>query len=112
VLRGNTRIELRRERKRPPKSKPPKKTGLPALDAHRRSPVFDALRQLRKRLADETGVPPYVIFHDSTLLEMVERRPTTHEDFAALGGVGQRKLERYADAFLAVLREDGVRSSF
>jgi ATP-dependent DNA helicase RecQ len=111
VLRGTTPIELRRERKRPPKTKSPKKTGLPALDAHRRSPVFDALRQLRKRLADEAGVPPYVIFHDSTLLEMVERRPTTHEEFAALGGVGQRKLERYADAFLAALREEGVRSS-
>jgi ATP-dependent DNA helicase RecQ len=67
--------------------------------------LFDRLRALRKRLADEGGLPPYVVFHDSTLREMVERRPLTLDQFAELPGVGQAKLARYGDHFIAVLRE-------
>jgi ATP-dependent DNA helicase RecQ len=68
-------------------------------------PLFDALRDLRRDLAAEAGVPPYVVFHDSTLREMAATRPA---DLAALGeitGVGTRKLEAYGDAFLAVIRQ-------
>ncbi len=68
-------------------------------------PLFEKLRQLRKRLANEHGLPPYVIFHDATLREMAERRPLTLEQFATLRGVGQGKLSRYGEHFLAVLRE-------
>jgi ATP-dependent DNA helicase RecQ len=67
--------------------------------------LFDRLRALRKRLADESGLPPYVVFHDATLREMVERRPLTLEQFAELPGVGQAKLARYGDHFIAALRE-------
>ena len=54
-------------------------------------------------LAREQGVPPYVIFHDSTLLALASRQPRTLSDLAEIPGMGERKLERYGAAFLAVL---------
>jgi ATP-dependent DNA helicase RecQ len=76
-----------------------------AAPAPQSAALFDRLRALRKRLADENGVPPYVVFHDATLREMVERRPLTLDQFAELPGVGQAKLARYGDHFIAALRE-------
>ncbi|MBL8656611.1 MAG: DNA helicase RecQ [Altererythrobacter sp.] len=63
-------------------------------------PLFDALRALRRELAQEAGVPPYVIFHDSTLRAMAEARPGTLAALGALPGVGARKLEAYGARFL------------
>ena len=54
-------------------------------------------------LARQQGVPPYVIFHDSTLLDMFRRRPATLDEMAMVSGVGQAKLARYGEAFLGVL---------
>jgi ATP-dependent DNA helicase RecQ len=65
--------------------------------------LFGELRALRMTLAREQGLPPYVIFHDATLIEMVRRRPRDRHSFAALPGVGRSKLERYGDAFLEVI---------
>ena len=59
----------------------------------------------RGAVAAEAGVPPYVIFHDSTLREMAETRPASLAALGELGGVGSRKLEAYGDAFLAVIRQ-------
>jgi len=70
-----------------------------------RDALFDRLRALRKRLADEQSVPPYVIFHDATLREMSERRPLTLGQFAGLRGVGEAKLARYGELFIAAIRE-------
>ena len=67
-------------------------------------PLFDALRACRRELAQEQGVPPYVIFHDSTLREMAEQRPGTLAELGHISGVGQRKLDAYGDAFLAAIR--------
>ena len=64
---------------------------------------WEALRGLRRKLAEEHSVPPYVIFPDSTLLEMLRQQPATLADMARISGVGARKLERYGEAFLAVL---------
>ncbi|CBS85631.1 DNA helicase RecQ [Azospirillum lipoferum] len=69
--------------------------------------LWHALKDCRTALAKAQSVPPYVIFHDSTLLEMVAQRPRDHTAFAHLPGVGGRKLERYADAFLEVIRQHG-----
>jgi ATP-dependent DNA helicase RecQ len=66
--------------------------------------LFEQLRTLRKKLADENGLPPYVIFHDSTLREMSSRKPATLDDFATIPGVGQTKLNRYGEVFIAVIR--------
>jgi len=67
--------------------------------------LFEALRARRRELAVEAGVPPYVIFHDSTLREMAGLRPTTLHGLSQVSGVGSAKLERYGDAFVELLRE-------
>ena len=67
-------------------------------------PLWEALRECRKQLAVEHNVPPYVIFHDATLREMVAVRPADSEALLAVGGVGQAKLARYGERFLEVLR--------
>jgi ATP-dependent DNA helicase RecQ len=65
--------------------------------------IFEALRQERSRIAKEQGVPPYVIFHDSTLREMATFRPETIDQMAMIQGVGAAKLERYGKSFLKVI---------
>lgn len=67
-------------------------------------PLFEALRALRRDLAKDAGVPPYVIFHDSTLREMAQARPASLADLGRVGGVGARKLDAYGDAFLQVIQ--------
>jgi len=62
--------------------------------------TFDRLRALRRKLADEQGVPPYVVFNDATLRDMVRKMPTSGEAFLEVKGVGQAKLERFGEAFL------------
>ena len=66
--------------------------------------LFQALRALRKRLADEAGMPPYIIFNDASLRDMAQRQPTTLEEFSTIGGVGQAKLARYGDQFVELIR--------
>ena len=63
-------------------------------------PLFDALRELRRELAVEAQLPPYVIFHDATLREMASRRPATLSELGEIGGVGAKKLEAYGERFL------------
>ena len=75
-------------------------TGLPVDEQ-----LFEGLRVLRKRLADEQHVPAYVVFSDATLAEMAARKPATHAELLEVNGVGQAKLERYGDAFLEALAE-------
>jgi len=66
--------------------------------------IWEALRAHRRELAEVQGVPPYVIFHDSTLQAMAEQMPSSLAEFGALPGVGERKLEKYGDGFLQVLQ--------
>jgi ATP-dependent DNA helicase RecQ len=68
------------------------------------SDLFEHLRTVRLRLARERGVPPYVIFHDTTLREMAERRPKTFEELQYVYGVGARKAQDFGDAFLDAIR--------
>jgi len=65
--------------------------------------LWEALRICRKRLADEQSVPPFVIFHDATLKDMVVNKPSTLQQFSMLSGVGKKKLDKYGDEFLTVL---------
>ena len=92
----------RRSRARPPVSATADDPGLqqawPGLP--------EALRALRKRLADERGVPAYVIFSDRTLQDMAARRPRTRDELLDVHGVGQHKLDQYGDLFLAELRRE------
>ena len=66
--------------------------------------LFEALRVLRKRLADEAGMPPYIVFNDASLRDMAQRQPTTLEEFATIAGVGQAKLARYGQQFVELIR--------
>ena len=70
-------------------------------------PLFEALRALRRELALEAGVPPYVIFHDAVLRDMASQRPTNSSQLGTINGVGARKLEAYGPAFLACMRNQG-----
>jgi ATP-dependent DNA helicase RecQ len=79
------------------------RAALPEAEA-----LFEALRDLRKRLADEQGVPPYVVFSDASLRQMAERQPLTSTAFLDISGVGSRKLAQYGAAFTATIR--GFRS--
>ena len=65
--------------------------------------LWEALREERLKFSRQQNVPPYVIFHDATLMEMLKRRPKDLPEFATISGVGMHKLERYGKAFLAVL---------
>ena len=67
--------------------------------------IWEALRAHRRELAEVQGVPPYVIFHDSTLQAMAEQMPSSLAEFGALPGVGERKLEKYGDGFLQIIRQ-------
>ena len=106
VLRGEQRIELRQDRKREKKSRDksraPRASHL--IDAAD-EPLWEALRQRRTEIARAQGVPPYVIFHDATLLDMLQQRPQTSTQMRLVSGVGDRKLELYGDDFLDVIRK-------
>ena len=102
VLRGEEAVELARPRV---KEKPRRKQRLGAASELSEADfqLFDKLRELRKQLADDRGVPPYVIFGDATLVEMSQRRPANENEMLDISGVGQVKLERHGDAFLQAI---------
>ena len=81
--------------------------GRSAVSGAERSPsdpTFQRLRTLRKRLADERGVPAYIVFSDQALWDMIDRRPTTRSEMLDVSGVGPAKLDQYGDAFLEALQ--------
>ncbi len=102
VLRGEETLELAKARVRAAKKARTPKTaaGLGPADVV----LFETLRELRKRLADEQGVPPYVVFGDATLVEMSRLRPADKAEMLDVTGVGEVKLERYGDDFLDAIR--------
>ena len=112
VLRGACEVRLRRDAAAPRKQKRRREPAARAAAARttlapERQGLFDALRAHRRDLAKAQGVPPYVIFHDVTLEAMAEQQPRTLDEFAALPGVGEKKLERYAAAFIKVIAGHG-----
>lgn len=66
---------------------------------------FEALRELRREMAEEQGVPPYVIFHDATLHQIAQAQPTSSEGLLSISGIGQSKMEKYGDAVLDLMAE-------
>jgi ATP-dependent DNA helicase RecQ len=101
VLRQELAVQIAAPAKR---SRPRSATAQPTAPAESGA-LFERLRALRKRLADEHGLPPYVVFHDATLREMAERRPLNLSQFADLPGVGEAKLARYGERFIAAIVE-------
>jgi len=103
LLKGEVKLELRRDLKPQVTAKTGSKSQASQLVRGEEREQWEALRALRRKLAEEHGVPPYVIFPDSTLLEMLRSQPTSLAEMARVSGVGARKLERYGEAFLEVL---------
>lgn len=101
LLRGETALTLREDAAKP-KRKRTSKTDI-VLELEEED-FYEALKDLRRALAQENGVPPYVIFHDATLLQMVREQPSSPSEFLALSGVGQAKMQKYGDAFLETIR--------
>jgi ATP-dependent DNA helicase RecQ len=101
ILKGEEKVELvlspKRQRK-PRGGRPENPDG---------DPLFEALRTCRRDLAKAASVPPYVIFHDSTLREMAQVRPTSLSALAQVSGVGEAKLEKYGRAFVDVIEGFG-----
>ncbi|GES48136.1 ATP-dependent DNA helicase RecQ [Rhizobium sp. NBRC 114257] len=114
-LEEQARAVFKRERQiffrkdRPETGRRGKKAGRPEKQAHGLTGedqlLFDALRAERTRIAKELGVPPYVVFPDTTLIAFATERPKNHKTLLGISGVGQSKLERYGDAFLAVISD-------
>lgn len=101
LLRGEISLQLREDLKEPAlRKRPARKSNVSVADEG----LWEALRQCRKKIADEQGVPPYVIFHDATLMGMMEYRPRSPEEMLAISGIGQTKLDRYGVTFLEVIQ--------
>jgi ATP-dependent DNA helicase RecQ len=107
VLKGEQEVWLRRDpepEKRMSKAERSARAKEAFVGAND-DPLWQALKAKRLELAREQGVPPYVIFHDSTLLEIHNRKPQTLDEMGQISGIGQAKLQKYGDAFLQVIEE-------
>jgi ATP-dependent DNA helicase RecQ len=109
VLRGARAVTLRHVE--PTRAR--KRTGAKPVASPRPADpsLFQTLRTLRREIAQEQGVPPFVVFSDRTLLDMVSRRPTDMAEFSQVHGVGGTKAHRYGERFLAAIASDGVRAA-
>ncbi len=106
VLKGlHTPNLLEPPKKREPKKRAPKsvraaKVSMEGVD----QALFEALRALRREIADSKGIPAYVVFHDAALLDMARRKPTTETELLEVFGLGERKAAQYGREFLGVIR--------
>jgi ATP-dependent DNA helicase RecQ len=105
VLKGQRAVQVARAARSASSARRdrPSATGA-SLDGEDRT-LFEELRALRKQLADEHGLPPYVIFHDATLREMAQHRPATLDQFSRIRGIGDAKLTRYGERFIEAIRQ-------
>ena len=101
ILKGHEPLLIRSERLNV-KAKTVKKSAPESYDYD--AGLFESLRGLRQEIAQEKGVPPYIVFGDKTLKEMAAKRPQTKEEMLQVGGVGEVKFERYGEEFLALLQ--------
>jgi len=103
LLRGEVEVRLREDSVGPVAKKTLRAATVEITESEQG--LWEALRGCRQRLASEFRVPPYVIFHDTTLKQMLEHRPRDADALLGISGVGQAKLLRYGEAFLTVIRE-------
>ncbi len=108
LLRGESTLSMAEPRVKPAPAAAPKTRRRKAGDVEYDHDLFERLRALRKRLADEEGVPPFVIFSDVSLAEMAASLPTTLEAMHGIHGVGDYKLERYGQLFLEEIRRNAA----
>lgn len=107
-LKEKTPVKLRKQESRKEARKAlMKKEAEDFYGQEMNQPLFDALREARMELAKQQNVPPYVIFHDKTLREMAVFRPASRSALMEISGMGERKMERYGQIFLDVIRKHG-----
>ena len=104
LLRGETQLSLREDAEKP-KSRRSKTTYKLELEDE---DLMEALKTLRKDISEKSGVPPYVVFHDATLVEMIQHRPANLNGMLSISGVGQAKLQKYGQAFLDLLQQHSL----
>jgi ATP-dependent DNA helicase RecQ len=104
VLRGEQAVRFRQEVEIEKKKTAKTRSNVPFDLPEDGQDLLEALRTLRRKLAEEQGVPSFVIFHDSTLIQLVMQRPESRAQLAEISGIGAQKLERYGAALLDVLR--------
>jgi ATP-dependent DNA helicase RecQ len=109
VLKGERAVRVG-ESVKPARGRKASKTAATTSSTSADNALFESLRKLRKRLADEAGMPPYIIFNDASLREMAQRQPTTLDEFATILGVGQAKLARYGELFVELIQQQAQES--
>jgi ATP-dependent DNA helicase RecQ len=102
LLKGDATLMLVEPPKRPRRARG---AAIGAVTNPVDDPLFEALRARRRELAQAGGVPPYVIFHDAVLRDMVRLRPETLGELGRIAGIGARKLDAYGQAFLDIIRQ-------
>ena len=108
VLKGEAQVWLRRDVEVEKRKSSKAERGARVKEGYEEAnedPLWHALKAKRMELAKEQGVPPYVIFHDATLLEILNQKPETLSAMGQISGIGQAKLVKYGDAFLQVLED-------
>ena len=107
VLKGEDKIFFRKlSQRKPARQSPAESRPRPSkANARAAAPLFEKLRELRLQLARKQNVPPYVIFHDTTLIQMAATKPANLEQMSAISGVGQAKLYKYGTDFLQAVRD-------
>ena len=105
LLRGEETFRMRLAPTRDRKTRAKRATAATSAIGEADRALYDALRALRLKLATDAGVPPYVICHDKTLVELAAKRPASEEELHDITGLGARKIERYGKAFLDAIAE-------
>lgn len=107
LLRGEMELELAKPRVRAKSKGAGKKSRKKKqrMDSPHDEALFDQLRELRKKIADELNVPPYIVFGDATLIHMAQEKPGSPDRMLEINGVGQVKLERFGEKFMKCIRE-------
>ncbi|MDN3647500.1 DNA helicase RecQ [Reinekea marina] len=105
ILKGEQSIELRLDEKRHNSTSSTKKAKKSIEISEADAPLWEALRTCRKSLASTQKVPPFVIFHDATLHEMLKAKPTNMDSFGSISGIGETKKKKYGQEFLAVIEQ-------
>lgn len=108
VLKGAHQVRLRKDPLpvKPKKKRAKRKQTAPTLINATELPLWEALRELRMSISKQLGIPPFVVFHDRTLAEMVEAKPATREELLQITGVGEKKADQFGPQFLELFKTD------
>ena len=101
VLRGEAKVMQRHQLK---PAKAPRKSAKKIIDTQDEA-LFEALRALRTEIATQHGIPPYLVFHDSTLAALATHKPQEYDELININGIGRSKQERYGEDFLSLIRD-------